>query len=300
MTAPRPFDASLRSLTTRHMQDFLYWFLGDDAHFEEALDTVFIASERRADFLSSFQDPQGQLKLLHAEFQPQINEIDPAKYPPFRMFEYAAGACRRYGQVPLQVLVLLEDSPAARRVPDFFAEANVRVSYRLIRLWEQDPQVILQSGLIGLLPLVPLMAGSPAELLEESFAALEGQVESREEQIELMGVTALLASIRTSPDAIVSLLRGRAMLNLLEDTPLGQLLLAEREARGRTEGREEGRQTHAVEVNLRLLQHRLGTLPSSVVEQLSLLPLASLDDLSLALLDFSSQLELQAWLDQQG
>lgn len=260
MTARRPFDASLRSLTTRHIQDFLHWFVGDDACFEESLDPILITSERRADFLARFQDQQGPLRLLHAEFQRQINEVDPVKYLPFRMFEYAAGVRRCYGQLPLQVLVLLEDSPAARRVPDFFAEGNVRVTYRVIRLWEQDPQVILQSGLIGLLPMVPLMAGSPAKLLEESFTALSEQVESREEQVELMRVTALLASIRTNPDVIVSLLRGRAMLNLLEDTPLGQQLLAEREARGQAEGLRQAL--------LRQLGRRFGMVPEDVVQLL--------------------------------
>ncbi len=70
-----------------------------------------------------------------------------------------------------------------------------------------------------------------------------------------------------------------AMVNLMEETPLGRELLAEREARireaeqaileagleaglkaGREEGREEGRRVHAVEMTLRQLQRRLSVL----------------------------------------
>lgn len=253
MTERCPIDVSLRSLATRHSPDFLQWFLGEEVRFEQSLDSVMVTAERRADFLVSFQDQSDQLQLLHAEFQLQIDEVDPSKYPPFRMLEYATVTRRRYGQVPMQILVLLENSAAARRIPDFFAEGNVRVSYRVIRLWEEDPRLILDSGLTGLLPLVPLMAGSSTDLLEESFTVLE-------ERTELLRVTALLASIRTKPDVILSILRGRAMLNLLEDTPLGQYLLAEREARGQAEGLRQAL--------LRQLGHRFGAVPEDVAELL--------------------------------
>jgi predicted transposase YdaD len=299
MTERRPFDVNMRSLATRHGPDFLQWFLGEDVRFERTEESVMVSVERRADLLVRFQDEDERLQLLHAEFQLQIIENDPAQYPPFRMFEYAAMACRSYGQVPIQILVLMENTAAARRIPDHFAQGGVRVSYRVIRLWEEDPQAILDSGLTGLLPLLPLMAGSSTNLLEESLTALEERLESSEERTSLMKAAALLASLRTKPNVILSILRDRAMLNLLEDTPLGQQLLAEREARGREAAREEGRR-HVVELTLRQLQSRLKALPSSITERVSQLSLSKLDELSLALLDFSNVSDLQTWLEQQS
>jgi predicted transposase YdaD len=291
MTERRPFDVNMRLLATRHGPDFLQWFLGEDVRFERTEESVMVSVERRADLLVSFQDEDELLKLLHAEFQLQIDENDPAKYPPFRMFEYAAMARRSYGQVPIQILVLMENTAAARRIPDHFAEGNVRVSYRVIRLWEEDPQVILDSGLTGLLPLLPLMAGSSADLLEESLSVLEERLESGEERAELMKVAALLASIRTKPDIIRSILRGRAMVNLMEETPLGRELLAEREARireaeqaaqaeglargqaeglarGQAEGLARGQAEGLRQAVLRLIAHRFGTVPEDVRQQL--------------------------------
>jgi predicted transposase YdaD len=287
MTERRPFDVNMRLLATRHGPDFLRWFLGEDVRFERTEESVMVSVERRADLLVSFQNQYERLKLLHAEFQLQIDENDPAQYPPFRMFEYAAMTRRSYGQVPIQILVLMENTAAARRIPDHFAEGNVRVSYRVIRLWEEDPQAILDSGLTGLLPLLPLMAGSSPDLLEESLTALEERLESGEERAELMKVAALLASIRTQPNIIRSILRGRAMVNLMEETPLGRELLAEREARireaeqaalkagreagleaGREAGREEGREEGLRQAALRRIAHRFGIVPEDVRQQL--------------------------------
>lgn len=280
MTNRRPFDATLRSLATRHSEDFLRWFVGEGAVFEQTLDSVLVASERRADFLVSFRDEHDQTQLLHAEFQRQIDETDPAANLPFRMTEYAAAIRRRYGRVPLQVLVLIEDSAAARRVPDFFSEAGLQANFRVLRLWEQDPRLILEAGPAALVPLVPLMAGRPDDLLERSLTALDTQVQSEQERKELLSGAALLASIRVNAEVIFALLRSRAMLNLLEDTPLGQLLLAEREARGRAEGQAEGEARGRAEgqaegraegirqVLLHQLNRRFGPLPEHLTQQL--------------------------------
>jgi predicted transposase YdaD len=286
MMERRPFDVNMRSLATRHGPDFLQWFLGEDAHFERTEESVMVSVERRADLLVRFQDQDERLQLLHAEFQLQIVENDPAQYPPFRMFEYAAMTCRSFGQVPIQILVLMENTAAARRIPDHFAEGGVRVSYRVIRLWEEDPQVILDSGLTGLLPLLPLMAGSSADLLEESLSALEERLESSEERTSLMKVAALLASIRTKPNIIRSILRGRAMVNLMEETPLGRELLAERaerllqenierEARireadqaGREAGLKAGQAEGLRQAVMRFIAHRFGTVPEDIRQQL--------------------------------
>ncbi len=268
MTNRRPFDASLRALATRHSEDFLHWFVGQEAVFEQTLDSVLLTAERRADFLVSFYDEHQQPQLLHAEFQRQIDETNPEANLPFRMGEYALAIRRRYGRVPQQVLVLIEDSAAARRVPSVFAEGNVRVSFRVLRLWEQDPGPILAAGPAALVPLVPLMAGRPEALLALSLDALESQVQSSQERKELLGIAALLASIRTDADVVVGLLRSRAMLNLLEDTPLGQLLLAEREARGRAEGEARGRAEGLRQALMRQLQRRFGNMPEDIVQRL--------------------------------
>lgn len=63
------------------------------------------------------------------------------------------------------------------------------------------------------------------------------------------------------------------------------------------EGRLEGQQQEAVNLLLRQLSRRFGQLSDRTLERISNLPLSVLEDLSEALLDFSSLDDLSAWLE---
>jgi len=67
---------------------------------------------------------------------------------------------------------------------------------------------------------------------------------------------------------------------------------------GRTEGREEGRQQEATLV-LRLLRRRLGAVPAEAESRIRALPVAELEALGEALLDWHTSAELMAWLQQR-
>ena len=66
---------------------------------------------------------------------------------------------------------------------------------------------------------------------------------------------------------------------------------------GREEGREQGREEATVNLVVRQLTKRFGEIPSEMRSSISGLPLAVLEDLSEALLDFTSVSDLQAWLE---
>ncbi|WP_199313743.1 Rpn family recombination-promoting nuclease/putative transposase [Leptolyngbya sp. FACHB-671] len=61
------------------------------------------------------------------------------------------------------------------------------------------------------------------------------------------------------------------------------------------EGREEGREEATINLIVRLLTKRFGSLPQEVRSTISDLPLPVLEELSEALLDFSELADLQAW-----
>lgn len=66
------------------------------------------------------------------------------------------------------------------------------------------------------------------------------------------------------------------------------------------EGREEGREEEILSVVTRLLTRRLGqTLSEEMKARLASLSLSELEDLSEALLDFTSLADLQGWLVEQ-
>lgn len=65
---------------------------------------------------------------------------------------------------------------------------------------------------------------------------------------------------------------------------------------GRVEGVVQGQQQEAVNLLLRLLRRRVGNLSDELTQRISNLPLSVLEDLSEALLDFSSLNDLLTWL----
>ena len=69
---------------------------------------------------------------------------------------------------------------------------------------------------------------------------------------------------------------------------------------GRQEGRQEGRREEAANLAIRQLGKRFGELPEDVRASILALPLAALEALSEALLDFSDISELQSWLANQS
>ena len=223
----RPFDTSLQGLAALYSRHFLAWLRGTEVVWLQSLDTVITAIQRRTDFLIRYQSA-GLEQILHIEFQNQVRGAD--KYLtglPMRMATYGILTRNRYGQVPQQVLVLIHESEAARAVPSFYQEEGIRVDYQVVRLWEVDPALILTSGLVGLMPLVPLTRGAMEPLLSQSLTALRQGVKSNQEYGELVGVTALLATLRFKREDVREFFRRRETMSLLTETPLFEELFQE-------------------------------------------------------------------------
>jgi hypothetical protein len=64
------------------------------------------------------------------------------------------------------------------------------------------------------------------------------------------------------------------------------------------QGIEQGRQVEGVSLILRLLTRRIGVIPANLVEQISQLPIETLETLGEALLDFQNEADLVNWLEQ--
>lgn len=89
-----------------------------------------------------------------------------------------------------------------------------------------------------------------------------------------------------------------AMLGLrLKESRVYQEAKEEGRLEGRQEGQLEGRQQEAANLVFRQLSRRFGALSQELRERISNLPLSVLEDLSEALLDFSSLDDLSTWLE---
>ena len=66
------------------------------------------------------------------------------------------------------------------------------------------------------------------------------------------------------------------------------------------EGRTEGQQQEAAVLVLRQLRRRLGAVPAEAESRIRALPVAELETLGEALLDWRTPAELMVWLQRQG
>jgi predicted transposase YdaD len=273
----RPFDTSLQGLAALYSRHFLEWLRGPEAVWLQELNSVIVAQQRRADFLIRYLNEDERERMLHIEFQTIAQQGDPQIELPVRMVTYATFSLNRYGVVPDQVLVLLKDTAANRRVPNFFAQGRLRIEYEVVRLWEIDPTPLLESGLVGLMPLVPLMAGESLEqLLEQAAEVIEAGVQSIQERNEVLTVTSLLASLK---DARVAeqFMNARSIMSLLTETPLFQMLTQERVLDTRRQSL------------LLLVEHKFGAQGGDLREAIeAITETAVLDQLLLAASDASS------------
>jgi hypothetical protein len=258
----RPFDTTLQGLAALYSQCFLAWLKGSNVVWQQEMNSVIVTQERRADFLIRYLDQEGEEQFLHIEIQNRINEDESFEQMPYRMTYYGLAARGRYGKMPQQILILIKDSAAARRVPSFFAEGRLRMDFDIVRLWEVDPEPLLQSGLVGLLPLVPLMRGeSVEELLEACTESINEQVQSNQERSELIGIALLMATLRNKNISARDFLRRREMSNILLESPIFEELFGDRLEAAKHESRRQ--------IVLEALEHKFGVLPEDLTQRIT-------------------------------
>ncbi|MEZ2235629.1 Rpn family recombination-promoting nuclease/putative transposase [Microcoleus sp.] len=217
------------------------------------------------------------------------------------MLDYYVRLKRQYSCSINQVVIFLQQTASEQVFVSEYTDANTRHSYRVIRLWEQDPALLL--SVPGLLPLATLsQTNSPRNLLEQ-IATQIATIQEPTQQADLLACTQVLAGLRFEKDLIRQLFRKETMRGsviyqeiredgLLEGRQLGLQL-------GLEEGVKEGRKNEALSLVTRQLIRRIGPIAPETREQIQALSLEELEDLGEALLDFSEGSDLVNWLNDR-
>ena len=259
------------------------WLLPIDEPTEvQVLKTELIQEPIRADSLVFLQTDN---QILHLEF-----ETRPYSDPPiaFRMLDYYVRLKRQYSCSINQVVIFLQQTASEQVFVSEYTEANTRHGYRVIRLWEQDPALLL--SVPGLLPLATLsQTNSPRTLLEQ-IATQIATIEEPTQQADLLACTQVLAGLRFEKDLIRQLFR--------KETMRGSVIYQEIREDGLLEGLKEGRKNEALSFVTRQLTRRIGSIALETREQIQTLSVEELEDLGEALLDFSSASDLTNWLNE--
>jgi len=234
---PKPFDDAMKKLVGGNPQDMVSWVI-PGAQFGKQLPLELGVENIYADgLLQATLD--GKEFLAHIEFQSsydgRIGE---------RLLEYNVLASRQYNYLPVYSCVIylknhnnVPDSPFTKGLPN--GEEIVRFHYRSIELGKLAARELLQTDLVGLLPLLPLTQdGARREVVEEMITGLVSA-----EKTESLWIGYALAS-RVFKDDLKWLKRRFAMLeDILRDTPVYQEVLAEGMEKGLEKGLEAQRQT---------------------------------------------------------
>ena len=148
----------------------------------------------------------------------------------------------------------------------------------------------------GLLPLATLCHTESGEKLLTDVAAKAGRIKSRERRRDVLNASRVFAGLRYDKDLINRILKESQML---EESVIYQDILQKGERLGLQEGLQEGLQREQALV-LRQLVHLLGKVSRKACNQVERLDFEQLAALGEALLDFTSEKELIAWLKQHA
>ena len=177
-------------------------------------------------------------------------------------------------------------------------QSNVH-PYRAFLSCDQVDRIYLDElGNIRTLPIwVALMV---LTTLEESQAPAEARYllqRNIAEQPFSQAIIELVTTIMVYKFELLSQKEVEIMLGItLQETRVYQEIKEEGRNEGREQGREQGRQEEAVNLVFRLLNKRFGLISGEMRSSISRLSLVVLEDLSEALLDFTSLSDLHIWL----
>lgn len=275
------YDNICKYLAEQYPASFVRWLFSEPVSTEiQVLKTELSLEPIRADAVTLLQTTN---QILHIEFQTLPDSEPPI---PLRMLDYWVRLYRQYRCPVEQVVIFLKSTTSESAFIEQFSAPNTRHRYRVIRMWEQDPTLLLADN--ALLPLAVLaQANSPRALLEQVATQVDN-IELSERKQNVSACVQLLAGLRFEQDLIQQLFREEIM----RESVIYQDIIQK--------GIQQGKQEGELAVVLRLLTRRLGTIESEVQERLRSLTTTQLENLAEALLDFSNSDDLTNWLQSQG
>ncbi|MBG1265101.1 Rpn family recombination-promoting nuclease/putative transposase [Nostoc sp. WHI] len=282
------YDNTLKYLVEQYPEDFIRYLLASEATDIQILKTELNQEPIRADSVTFLQTAN---KILHLEFQTL-----PASTPPLplRMLDYWVRLYRQYNCDIEQVVIFLKPTTSQAVFIDQFTARNTTHRYRVIRIWEQDPEPLLLSP--GLLPLATLARTDSPQSLLRQVADQVSKIEEAATKQSISVCTQLLAGLVFEPELIRQFLRREDMKESAIYQEILQEGLQEGREQGIEQGIEQGRQSE-LRLVMRLLTRRLGSINSQLQSRLQNLPIAELENLGEVLLDFATEADLINWLN---
>jgi hypothetical protein len=210
---PKPWDDTMKRLIRLNPQDFVSWLLYG-AQYKGSVSIELKNWTRETDFLLDVVLEEQEI-LLHLEFQSTDDENMGQ-----RLLEYNVLAVREHKRPVLSCVIYLRkdsniaESPLVWRLPN--GQEVLRFHFVVNKLWEIPSEEMLQTDLVGLLPLLPLTkGGAQRTVIDGMVTRLVGV-----EQYGLLSLAEMFASLVLKDDTDREWLKRRFAMykDILEDS----------------------------------------------------------------------------------
>jgi predicted transposase/invertase (TIGR01784 family) len=231
------WDHCLKLLIHANPQAFVSWLVAGAVFVKERHEKPHGCDLEMDSLLEATLD--GEALLIQIEFQSRNDSEMPE-----RLLRYNVLA-RIEHQLPVHsyVIYLLSDGeikPSPLKWATPIKSDVVQFQFENIEVTKLPPENIIQTGSIGLLPLLPLTrSGATREIVEKMLVQLQ---QPEHNELAVIGYTlAALIFKRTSLADLDWLERNfREMDNLMHESPIYQMILEEGEIKGYAKGLVEG------------------------------------------------------------
>jgi predicted transposase YdaD len=269
------YDNACKYLAEQYPAEFVSWLLSVQSQDLQVLKTELTLEPIRADAVTFLKTSN---QILHIEFQ-TLPTSNPSIS--FRMLDYSVRLKRQYRCDVEQVVIFLQATNDEIVFTEEYQDRTTSHRYRVVRLWEQDSAPFLANP--GLLPLATLtQTDSPQGLLAQ-VAERAATIPDRRQRQNIAGCAEILAGLRFEKDLIRQFFRE----DIMRESVIYQDIL------------QQGRRQEALSLVMRQLNRRLGEVNPAAIERVRGLSIEQLEELGVALLDFSNAADLMAWFTQQ-
>ncbi|MBF0498272.1 MAG: hypothetical protein HQK58_17130 [Deltaproteobacteria bacterium] len=225
------YDVTSKMLIEKGQKEILRRLVGLAVLESELIEEVpqETASLMRSDFPIKWTNEKGQSQLVLLEIQTRWE-----KDVPRRLLAYRSRYQLKYDLDAISCVLLLRPS---RQATNHYRDQEISYQFKLVRVYEFDSQVIIDQGVLPLMPFVPLMRHGKRLVHQADQIICESPLPKEEKSVMLSAMFILTAMV--SSKLADELLKRRK--DLMLDSPGYEIFKKFAYKTGKEEGKAEGR-----------------------------------------------------------
>ena len=252
------YDITLKFLSDRFPEHFANLIF---EHFEGnvvLLDRELPSNMRKSDYVVKIQDSnchEGNF-ILHIEFQ-SSHDAD----MPNRMLSYYIRIRDKYDLPVYPVVVYLNPDDRGCNIQNsyensIYGDDILKFKYKVLKVWEIDPNIIIDNNLYGLYPIIPLTehrSTHDEKCLTKCFDLIQNiDIDNDVLKSDISVCTGVLAGLKYPKELIKSLMK----VEIMRESVIYQDIL--------DEGMEKGMEKSIISV----LAARFGDIPANLADRI--------------------------------